>query len=52
MWGDLNGYSPVGNIDSISNNPDMGGQNFGINDASSWDDGGSIDVGGGGDWDN
>lgn len=33
-------------------NPDMGGQNFGINDASSWDDGGSVDVaGGGGDWD-
>ena len=34
-------------------NTDMGGQNFGINDTSSWDDGGSIDVGGGGssDWD-
>ncbi len=33
-------------------NPDMGGQNFGVNDASSWDDGGSVDVaGGGGDWD-
>jgi hypothetical protein len=29
----------------------MGGQNFGVNDASSWDDGGSADVGGG-DWDN
>jgi hypothetical protein len=33
-------------------NPDMGGQNFGVNDASSWDDGGSADAGGGGDWDN
>ena len=32
-------------------NPDMGGQNFGIDDASSWDDGGSVDAGGGGDWD-
>lgn len=34
-------------------NTDMGGQNFGINDTSSWDDGGSIDIGGGGgsDWD-
>ena len=35
----------------LAGNPDMGGQNFGINDASSWDDGGSADVGGGGDWD-
>jgi hypothetical protein len=34
-------------------NTDMGGQNFGINDTSSWDDGGSVDMGGGGgDWDN
>jgi uncharacterized protein len=33
-------------------NSDMGGQNFGLNDSSSWDDGGSVDVGGGGDWDN
>ncbi len=53
MGGDHNNTpSSVGNFDSITNNPDMGGQNFGINDASSWDDGGSIDVGGGGDWDN
>jgi hypothetical protein len=37
---------------ALQNNPDMGGQNFGVNDASSWDDGGSMDVGGGGDWDN
>lgn len=35
----------------INSNPDMGGQNFGVNDASSWDDGGSGDAGGGGDWD-
>ena len=34
-------------------NADMGGQNFGLNDTSSWDDGGSVDAGGGGgDWDN
>ncbi len=49
MGGGHNAPSPVGDI---ANNPDMGGQNFGVNDASSWDDGGSIDVGGGGDWDN
>ncbi len=36
---------------TLERNPDMGGQNFGVNDASSWDDGGSSDVGGG-DWDN
>jgi hypothetical protein len=40
------------NFQSLDNNPDMGGQNFGINDTSSWDDGGTMDVGGGGDWDN
>lgn len=41
-----NDYQP------IAGNPDMGGQNFGVNDASSWDDGGgSADLGGGGDWD-
>jgi hypothetical protein len=34
------------------NNPDMGGNNFGVNDASSWDDEGSSDSGSGGDWDN
>ena len=28
----------------------MGGQNFGVTDTGSWDDGGSADVGGG-DWD-
>jgi uncharacterized protein len=38
----------------IDSNPDMGGQNFGVTDTSSWDDAGSVDVGGGGggDWDN
>ncbi len=50
---------PAGQFDNLSNNDyqaldrntDMGGQNFGISDSSSWDDGGSVDVGGGG-WDN
>ena len=37
---------------STNSNPDMGGAGFGINDTSSWDDGGGADVGGGGDWDN
>ena len=38
---------------ALSSNPDMGGQNFGINDTGSWDDGASMDSGGGGgDWDN
>lgn len=41
-----NNYEPIGN-----SNPDMGGSNFGISDTS-WDDAGSSDVGGGGDWDN
>lgn len=36
---------------AIDSNPDMGGQSFGINDTSSWDDASSIDAGGGGDWD-
>jgi len=37
----------------VVSNPDMGGQNFGVNDASSWDDASAVDVGGGGgDWDN
>jgi len=40
-----NDYQP------IASNNDMGGQNFGVNEASSWDDGGSADAGGGGDWD-
>ena len=45
------------NVPIADNNSDMGGANFGVNDAGSWDDGGgtfsSGDVGGGGggDWD-
>jgi hypothetical protein len=41
------GYQP------LASNNDLGGQNFGVNDAGSWDDGGSsmADSGGGGDWD-
>ena len=39
-----NNYEPIGNAD-------MGGNNFGVSDTS-WDDGGSSDIGGGGDWDN
>ena len=35
-------------------NNDMGGQDFGVRDAGSWDDAGSAgnDFGSGGDWDN
>lgn len=40
-----NAFSP------IDANPGMGGDNFGVNDASSWDDAGSGGAGGG-DWDN
>ncbi|MBI2749542.1 MAG: tetratricopeptide repeat protein [Burkholderiales bacterium] len=39
--GSLNDYQPIADT-----NRDMGGNDFGINDAGSWDDGG------GGDWDN
>ena len=45
-----NSSSGGNNYEPIADNS-MGGQNFGVNDASSWDDGGSADVGGG-DWDN
>ena len=38
-----NGFEPIADNS-------MGGQNFGVNDTGSWDDGGSADVGGG-DWD-
>ena len=39
-------------VQPIATNQDMGGNNFGLNDSSSWDDGGSADAGGaGGDWD-
>lgn len=34
-----------------TSNTDMGGQNFGVTDTGSWDDGGSVDAGGGSDWD-
>jgi hypothetical protein len=49
--------SPASNLSNndyqpIATNTDMGGQDFGVNDTSSWDDGGSSDSGGGGDWDN
>lgn len=45
------------NVPLADNNYDMGGQNFGVNDAGSWDDGGGtfsggdVGGGGGGDWD-
>jgi uncharacterized protein len=40
------------NLQPVADNYDMGGQNMGLNDTSSWDDGGSVaDSGGGGDWD-
>ena len=42
--------SDAGNqFNALPGNADLGGQNFGMNDASSWDDAGSADVGG--DWD-
>jgi hypothetical protein len=46
--------SHLGNNDfqPIASNPDMGGQDFGVNDSSSWDDGGSVDSGSSNDWDN
>jgi hypothetical protein len=43
--GSRNDYQPIAN-----SNPDMGGADFGVNDAGSWDDGGASDAGG--DWDN
>jgi hypothetical protein len=39
------------NFQPIDSNTDMGGAAFGINDTSSWEEAGSMDVGGGGDWD-
>lgn len=45
MFSSNNSYEP------IPTNTDMGGANFGVNDAS-WDDGGGSDAEGGGDWDN
>ncbi len=44
--------APAGSdFQSADSNPDMGGENFGVNDATSWDDAGGGDLGGG-DWDN
>ena len=48
---------PVNNLNNndsqpIATNTDMGGQDFGLNDTSTWDDGARSDAGGGGDWDN
>ncbi len=44
--------TPAGNdFQSANSNPDMGGENFGVNDTASWDDAGGGDAGGG-DWDN
>lgn len=37
-------------VEPLPGNADLGGQNFGMNDSTSWDDAGSADVGGG-DWD-
>lgn len=45
-----NGYQPI----ASNSNSDLGGQNFGVNDAGSWDDGSSAMASsgdGGGDWD-
>ena len=36
----------------LQGNTDMGGQNFGINDPSAWEDAGGSSDAGGGDWDN
>ena len=60
LMGSHNSAAPAGasnnvthnDFQAIEPNPDMGGQNFGVNDTNSWDDGGSIDAGAGGDWDN
>ena len=46
-----NNQQPLSNnASSGTSNNDMGGQNFGVEDAGSWDDAGAGDVGGG-DWD-
>ncbi len=48
--GNNNGYQPI----ASNSNSDLGGQNFGVNDAGSWDDGSSSMASsgdGGGDWD-
>jgi hypothetical protein len=60
LMGGGNHTQPTANSDSFGNNAyqpiqsntDMGGQDFGVNDTSSWDDAGSADVASSGDWDN
>lgn len=42
--------SPDERFEPLSGNNDMGGQDFGVNDAGSWDDGPGVSDGGG--WDN
>jgi uncharacterized protein len=51
--GGNNNQQPLSNnANNGPSNNDMGGQNFGVEDAGSWDDaGGGGDMGGGGDWD-
>ena len=49
--GPVDNFSNNNDDQALERNTDMGGQNFGINDTSSWDDGGGSDAGGGGDWD-
>jgi uncharacterized protein len=44
--------NPASGGQPLPGNADLGGQNFGINDTSSWDDAGSSSDAGGGDWDN
>jgi uncharacterized protein len=50
----LNDNTTASGGQPLPGNADLGGQNFGINDTSSWDDAGSSSDagGGGGDWDN
>lgn len=48
--GNAGGYNDGGNYVPVDPNPDMGGNNFGVNDTS-WDDGGGSS-GSGSDWDN
>ena len=51
--GNFNDGNVGNNYEPVNPNPNMGGQDFGINDTASWDDAGSGGGGGGGgDWDN
>lgn len=45
------GHSANNDYQPFAGNSDLGGENFGVNDASSWDDSNSIGSGGGSDWD-